>query len=205
MHLPNAIALIAALILGLFLPLSESTVSAQDTTTRDTATIEIQKFKLFRDLSSAQTEAAGRAAENAIWQFWFAQAPTPEVRKLLDAGIERREAYDFEAAEKHLDKVVEAAPDYAEGFNQRAFVRFLRENFSDASDDLERALALEPDHFGAMAGQYQILRIENRHQAAFTFLQEAVTLHPWLRERGALPREMWPDAYRDLHDKKSSI
>ncbi len=161
---------------------------------------ERQKITLFHDLATAPDERSGRDAEAAIWQFWFNQAPTPATRKSLDAGIERREAYDFEAAENHLDQVVKNAPDYAEGYNQRAFVRFLRENFSAASDDLEIALELEPDHFGAMSGLYHILRINNRHQAAFTILQQAVTLHPWLKERGGLPKDMWPEHYRDLHE-----
>lgn len=163
------------------------------------------KSQLFDDLTTAATEQDGRAAEGAIWQFWFSLSPTADIRTSLDAGIERREAYDFEAAENHLDKVVEAAPDYAEGYNQRAFVRFLRENFAEAQTDLEVALELEPLHFGAMSGLYHILRIQNRQKAAMNLLKQAVTIHPWLQERGGLPRHLWPDSYRDVHDPELEI
>ncbi len=159
-----------------------------------------QKQFLFEKLAKAQSEQEGRLAEDAIWQYWFSLAPDHSARKSLDAGMERRKAYDFEAAEKHLDNVVTTAPDYAEGYNQRAFVRFLRENFTGALTDLEKTLELEPEHFGALAGLYQVLRIQNRHQAAMTALQSGVSIHPWLKERGALPEELWPDSYRRLHE-----
>ena len=158
------------------------------------------KFELIKNLASAQSESEGREAEGHLWQFWFNQAPTAEVRKLFDAGQERLRAYDYEAAESYLDQVVEAAPQYAEGYNQRAFARFLRGKYTESGTDLEKALELEPHHFGAMSGMYQILRIQNRHTAAMNFLQQAVTLHPWIKERGALPRDMWPDSYRELHE-----
>lgn len=167
--------------------------------------LDQQKAALFKDLANASSEQEGRAAESAVWRYWFNQAPTPEVRASLDAGIERREAYDFEAAENHLDLVVEAAPDYSEGHNQRAFVRFLRENYAAAQTDLETALELEPDHFGAMSGLHHILRIQNRHEAAMALLQQAVIIHPWLNERSALPKKMWPDSYRAIHEPGQEI
>lgn len=160
---------------------------------------------LFEELAKAETEQEGRIAETAIWQFWFSLSPTPDVRKSLDAGIARREAYDFEAAENHLNKVVESAPNYAEGYNQRAFVRFLRENYDEAQTDLETALKLEPHHFGAMSGLFHILRRQNRHAVAMKMLQEAVDIHPWLKERSALPENLWPERYRGLHESGQRI
>ena len=62
-----------------------------------------------------------------------------------------------EAAEHHFDKVILSAPDYAEGYNQRAFIRFLREDYDNALADLEIVLELEPNHFGASSGLYHIL------------------------------------------------
>lgn len=80
-------------------------------------------------------------------------------------------------------------------------MRFLRENYSDARDDLEKALELESEHFGAMSGLFHILRIENRRQAALSILRQAVSLHPWIKERHGLPEEMWPEHYRQLHQE----
>lgn len=187
--------LITAFLIALF---GTGSLTVANATTPSQA--EGQKSILFQNLANAPTEAEGRSAEDAVWQYWFNQAPDFSTRSALDAGIERRESYDFEAAENHLDKVIRQAPDYAEGYNQRAFVRFLRENFAEAITDLEKALELEPNHFGALSGLYHVLRSQNRHRAAMGALQQAVTIHPWLQERDALPEEMWPDNYRDLHE-----
>ena len=170
----------------------------------DQATDQL-KENLLMQLAAAQSESEGREAEAKVWEFWFNESPNAEVRRLLDAGRERLQAYDFEAAENHLNEVVKAAPDYAEGYNQRAFARFLRENFSESLTDLEKALELEPDHFGAMAGMYQILRIQNRTPAAMEVLRRAVIIHPWIKERGALPKDMWPEAYQKLHEEGQEI
>lgn len=166
----------------------------------DTAQVQAIEQELFQQLASAKNQQAGRQAESELWQFWMNQSPTAEVRTMLDAGMERREAYDFEAAEGHFDQVIEAAPAYAEGYNQRAFVRFLRQNYTGSLDDLEKTLEMKPDHFGALTGMYHILRLQNRHGAAFDMLQRAVVIHPWVQERGALPRDRWPESYKQIHD-----
>jgi len=166
---------------------------------------DADRSTLFAALSNAESEQEGRSAEGAIWQYWFDQSPTADVRASLDAGMERREAYDYEAAENHLDKVVASAPDYAEGYNQRAFVRFLRENYEGAQTDLETALELEPDHFGAMSGLFHILRIQNRSEAALGLLRQAVSIHPWLQERSSLPEDLWPESYRRIHKPDQEI
>jgi len=131
--------------------------------------------------------------------------PTSDVRALLDAGLERREAYDYEAAENRFDEVIASAPEYTEGYNQRAFIRFLRQNYSGAQVDLEAALELDPTHFGAMSGTYHVLMIQNRPKAALKMLQRAVAIHPWLKERRALPEAMWPESYRAIHQPKQEI
>ena len=182
---------ILALILNLFL-LSGTAIGDSETAA--------VKRKLLTQLEQAQSESEGREAEGKVWQFWFNQSPTKEVREIFDAGQERLRAYDFEAAENYFDQVIEAAPEYAEGYNQRAFARFLRDNYTDSLTDLEMTLELEPHHFGAMAGMYQILRIQNRIASAMEILQQAVIIHPWLKERRALPKDMWPEAYRRLHE-----
>ncbi len=160
---------------------------------------------LFKRLANAPDEKSGRSVEGEIWNYWFDLSPTAEIRAFLDAGRERREAYDYETAEENLDKVVELAPDYHEGYNQRAFVRFLRENYQGSLTDLERTLELQPNHFGALSGLYHILRIQNRPEAALNALQEAVKLHPWIQERHGLPEHMWPDSFRAIHNPGQEI
>ena len=155
-----------------------------------------ERERLFAALKTAKTEREGRLAENAIWNWWLDQAPTLEVREVIDLGMKRREAYDFEAAEEAFDKAVAQAPDYAEGWNQRAFARFLRDNIDGSLSDLEKAVELDPDHFAAWSGMYHVLIRMGRPEVAVSALSRAVTIHPWLKERGMLPPD--PDAKRPL-------
>ncbi len=195
-----ALAFIRATWITATFATASSLAIAEGTSTKDAA-----KIDLFRTLSLAKSEQEGRAAESQIWECWFDQSPTAEVRASLDAGIERRESYDYEAAEHHFDKVIELAPEYAEGYNQRAFIRFLRQNYESSKTDLEVVLKMEPNHFGALSGLYHILQIQNRPKAAFGMLQQAVAIHPWIQERSALPKELWPRNYRNIHDPGNEI
>lgn len=147
---------------------------------------EARRDRLFDRLKNALTETEGRAAENAIWEMWMAEAPTPEIARTVEAAMDAREAYDYDRALMLIDTVVATAPSYAEGWNQRAFIRFLKENLDGALDDLDRALELEPRHFGALAGKAIILMQQGRTELGQKALREAVEIHPWLKERPML-------------------
>lgn len=150
--------------------------------------------RLFTALAGARTEAEGQAVEDEIWRFWLDLAPDARSRALVDEAMRRREAYDLAGAEKLLDEAVKLAPSFAEVWNQRAFVRFLRDNDGGAESDLLKALGLEPKHFGALSGLFHVLVRQGRSEAAVSALEQAVRIHPWLKERSMLPPD--PDAAR---------
>ena len=188
------------LVVGIFTMLAFSQLVASDSPSPGS-----YEQLLLQRLSVAETEVEGRLAESAVWEHWFDEAPDEQVHEWLQQGRKKRESYDYAAAQTLFDQVVEAAPDYAEGYNQRAFVRFLREDFDGSLADLEKTLEFKPWHFGALSGMYHVLRLQNRHAAAFELLSQAVAIHPWIQERGALPKEMWPDNYRLLHEPGQEI
>lgn len=160
-----------------------------------------QRRQMFARLRNAATEQQGRAAEDAIWRMWMDSAPSPEIARAVDTAMDARESYDFDKALRLLDEVVAAAPDYAEGWNQRAFIRFLKDDFDGSLDDIERALELEPEHFAALAGKAIILMRQGRMELGQQALRQAVEIHPWLKERSMLlpmPGEVAPGPGRDI-------
>ena len=159
-----------------------SSVPAGDPVTRGAALHD----KLFAALKNARDENEGRAIENEIWRFWLAEAPDRDTRALVEDAMRKRGVYDTEGAEAALDRAIARSPDYAEAYNQRAFVRFLRDDLDGALEDCDRAIAIEPDHFGAMAGRALVLVRQGRAALAQAQLQRAVAVHPFLKERSML-------------------
>lgn len=141
---------------------------------------------LFAALARSETELEARKIERAIWAHWF-EAPTPEAQSLLDRAMVRRRMSDLAGAITILDELVETAPDYSEGWNQRATVLFLQGKYDRSLSDIERTLELEPKHFGALAGQVVIMLRQGRPLLARSILRRALEIDPWLRERALLP------------------
>jgi tetratricopeptide (TPR) repeat protein len=141
---------------------------------------------LFEALKVAPTEADAQKIENDIWMSWLDAAPTPEIRSKLDTAMRQRGVYEFQGAKELLDEVVEEAPDYSEGWNQRAFIFFLQGNYEASLEDIERVLDLEPRHFGALSGRAIIFMTMGRVELGQKALREAMEIHPFLKERGML-------------------
>ena len=135
--------------------------------------------------NAAVDEKGGRAVSDQMWELWL-RAPDTPAQDVLDRGMRQRGNFDFVGAFESFDALVEYCPKYAEGYNQRAFISFLREDFAAALVDLDRALALSPDHVGAQSGRALTLMNLGRKDEARTQLQAALENNPWLAERHLL-------------------
>ncbi|MEQ8895726.1 MAG: tetratricopeptide repeat protein [Roseovarius sp.] len=141
---------------------------------------------LIERAQAAPDERSAKLISNRMWELW-ADAPDTRAQELLDEGMSRREAYDFKGAVVAFDALIAYCPDYAEGYNQRAFVNFIRQDYEGALPDLERALELSPRHIAAMTGQALTLAALDRKAEAALVLREALEMNPWLGERSLLP------------------
>ncbi|MBE1284924.1 MAG: tetratricopeptide repeat protein [Rhodobacteraceae bacterium] len=138
---------------------------------------------LISQIQRAPDETSARLISNRMWEYW-ADAPNEQAQSILDRGMSRRASHDFLGALEDFDKLVEYCPNYAEGYNQRAFVKFLRHDFDAAITDLDRALKLSPDHVAALSGKALSLFALGRLEEARVVLGDALKLNPWLPERG---------------------
>ncbi|MCT4553994.1 MAG: tetratricopeptide repeat protein [Pelagimonas sp.] len=140
---------------------------------------------LITQLQGAETDQQAREISNQMWALW-AEAPDEPSQEILNEGMRAREGYDFLRALDRFDALVGYCPHYAEGYNQRAFVNFLRQDFAAALPDLERALELNPRHIGALSGRALSLFALGREAEAQDALRAALALNPWLPERHML-------------------
>lgn len=134
---------------------------------------------------AAPSEAAARPLNNQMWELW-ADAPDEAAQELLDRGMKRRSSYDFVGAIEDFDRLIAYCPDYAEGYNQRAFVNFIRQDYAAALTDLNRAIELSPAHIAALSGRALTYFGLGQVEAAQADLKVAVGLNPWIPERGML-------------------
>lgn len=140
---------------------------------------------LIEEAREAPDERAGRALSDRMWEIWT-DAPDEPAQALLDSGIAAIRVGDYATAYDTFDRLVTYCPDYAEGWNQRAFVLFLSGSHAEAVPDLERALELAPRHTGALTGLGLTLIALGREEEAQVWLRKAVALNPWLSERHLL-------------------
>ncbi|MFT5065353.1 MAG: tetratricopeptide (TPR) repeat protein [Yoonia sp.] len=120
-----------------------------------------------------------------LWELWL-DAPDPAAQAILDEGMAQRESFDFLGARDTLDGLVEYCPDYAEGYNQRAFASFLRRDYNAALVDLNKALEIMPNHIAALSGKGMTLMGMGRNEEGQEALRGALALNPWLAERALI-------------------
>ncbi|NVO54448.1 hypothetical protein HW561_01420 [Rhodobacteraceae bacterium B1Z28] len=140
---------------------------------------------LIAQVQQAQSESDARVISNQMWEFWT-DAPDVRSQALLDRGMRRREAWDLLGALDELNQLVTYCPNYAEGYNQRAFVNFLRQDFAAALKDLDAAIELSPNHIAALSGRALSLLGLKRVEDARLALSKALKLNPWLSERALM-------------------
>lgn len=137
---------------------------------------------LISEIQVAETGREARLVSKRMWKLWAA-APNEQAQAILDRGMTRLAAHDYAGALSDFDTLVGYCPNYAEGYNQRAFVNFLRHDYATALGDLDRTIALSPNHIGALSGRaLSLLGLQRTDEARFA-LQDALTLNPWLAER----------------------
>ncbi len=137
---------------------------------------------LFEEARTAPDDQAGRLVSNQMWEVWL-RAPDAAAQEVLERGMRKRDVYDFAGALKDFDRLAEYCPLYAEGFNQRAYIHFLREDYRLALVDLDKALSLQPRHVAAQSGRALTLMRLDRIDEAREQLKQALANNPWLSER----------------------
>ncbi|MDJ1007910.1 MAG: hypothetical protein QNJ13_08810 [Paracoccaceae bacterium] len=147
--------------------------------------IEEPSARLILELREAENEMAARALNAELWTLWL-QAPDAEAQSLLDDGIARLRVADHAGAEAAFTALIAYCPDYAEGYNQRAFSAYLRGDYGQALEDLDLALVRRPTHIGALSGRALTLMGLGRVEAGQRALRDALALNPWLSERHLL-------------------
>lgn len=133
---------------------------------------------LFRRLADPEAKDWQRVQAQIIgaWN----QSGSPSMDLLAARADRAMEKQDLDTALIHLNDLVRLAPDFAEGWNKRATVYFMKEEYGPSLEDISRTLKLEPRHFGALSGLGIILDRIGNAEGALEAYRRAVTIHPHL-------------------------
>lgn len=134
---------------------------------------------LFERLTAVEQRAEGERVTRRIWVLWR-EIDDPELATAMEQGIVAMRAGRHGYAERRFSAVIEAEPGYAEAWNKRATVRYMRGRYAEAAADIRRTLALEPRHFGALAGLGLVYMQLERYRAAIESFERALEINPWL-------------------------
>jgi tetratricopeptide (TPR) repeat protein len=152
---------------------------------------------LFAELQVAATVAEGKAIERRIWLEWT-RSGDPEIDRLMNAALMAMDIRAFSAAIAVLDKIVTQKPDFAEGWNKRATVYYYANEYGRSLADIERTLALEPRHFGALAGLGMIMQDTGDIPRAIKAFEQAIAVNPTLTNLKRAIEELNAHIGRDI-------
>ncbi|MEM1277162.1 MAG: tetratricopeptide repeat protein [Pseudomonadota bacterium] len=152
---------------------------APDVTTQDLSEAELRQRhlnELFMRLAEAEASDWPQV-QSQIWAAW-GRSGSASMDLLLQRASWAMQDQDYKTALIHLDDLVRLAPEFAEGWNRRATVYFLQGNYGASVADIQRTLALEPRHFGALSGLGIILDRLGDKKGALRAYRRAVEIHP---------------------------
>ena len=85
---------------------------------------------------------------------------------------------DLPAAESLYSRVIENLPQFSEGWNRRATVRYYQGDYDGSMEDIKQTLRLEPRHFGAIWGLGMILGTQQDFERAIIAFERLLEIKP---------------------------
>ncbi len=108
----------------------------------------------------------------------YSQSGSDTGDLLLVRAHKAMEAKDFGDAAKILDATIALLPDWAEGWNARATLRYLDDDYDGSMADIAETLKREPRHLGALLGMASILESRDKKDQALKVYERAIAIAP---------------------------
>ena len=135
--------------------------------------------KLFAELKSTDNKQTADNVTAEIWSIWR-YAGDPAVDWMMHESQRYLTVGELDSALGGYALIIDAAPDFAEGWHKRATVYFLMGNYPASIKDIKKTVTLEPRHFGAFAWLGLIYLQLGQERAALKALERALEINPHL-------------------------
>ena len=105
------------------------------------------------------------------------------VEDLLDELQKAETIIEAEIIRKKIwNKWITKVPNYTEGWNKRATIRYMLNDLDGSLKDIKTVLELQPRHFGAISGSGMIYFKKKKYQTALRFYKILNTIDPMNNE-----------------------
>lgn len=133
--------------------------------------------ELFATLQTTSDPAEAAAADRTIWQIWTASGDDA-IDRLMQTGLIAMQTGQLAAAEAMFGEIIALRPNFAEGWNKRATVRYLQGDWNGSIADCGQTLALEERHYGALSGLGLIYMAKGDDAVALEWFERALAINP---------------------------
>ncbi|WP_432348363.1 hypothetical protein WMC41_16665 [Shinella yambaruensis] len=137
--------------------------------------------KLFSELKREGNPDKARGIADQIRREWQ-DSGSASINLLIQWADKAIAEEKNAAALDYLDEAIRLKPDYVEGWNRRATLHFKMRNYRKSMSDINQVLAIEPRHFGALAGMAAILAQSGRDEMAMKAWEKFLDIYPTERQ-----------------------
>ena len=132
---------------------------------------DIKLNQLFIDLKVNQSNDAF-IVEQEIWKLWSTHPTDMKLTARLEEGAQFVRTQQLSKAIEIFTEVIKLDQNWAEAWNKRATVFYMMGKFKQSQEDIDKVLALEARHFGALAGQGLVnIQLKNYEKAILSYQQ----------------------------------
>lgn len=132
---------------------------------------------LFERIQQTEDPQAAARIERNIWEIWV-ETGDPHLDRIMQAGMMAMASDRQDVAIALFTSVIERSPSFAEGWNKRATAFYLNGELAASVADIERTLALEPRHFGAVSGLGLIFLARGDKVGALGAFERVLQINP---------------------------
>ena len=127
--------------------------------------------QLFIELKVNQSNDAF-IVEREIWKLWSTHPTDMKLTARLEEGAQFVRTQQLSKAIEIFTEVIKLDQNWAEAWNKRATVFYMMGKFKQSQEDIDKVLALEARHFGALAGQGLVnIQLKNYEKAILSYQQ----------------------------------
>ena len=116
------------------------------------ADVKMKIEDLLDDLEVTSSSLEASRIRTEIWGYWLKDHTYEKDNDLIASGLSHFYRGNYQKADQIFTKIILSDPNYVEGWNKRATIRYLLGDFQKSLEDINQVLTRQPRHFGAISG-----------------------------------------------------